>query len=67
LEDACGRTVYVFCKAVFLSLLHRKKSSGTDDLFRSFLAFLNAFLMCKELPWTVIEQTGAAIFMKQSV
>ena len=33
---------------------------------RAFLLFLNAFLMCKELPWIAIVQTGAALFARMS-
>ena len=63
LNDIADRIAAVFNKAVFLFLLHRRKSSGTDYLFQSFLAFLNAFLMCKELPWIVDKQIGAALFL----
>ena len=59
LNDIADRIAAVFNKAVFLFLLHRRKSSGTDYLFQSFLAFL----MCKELPWTVDKQIGAALFL----
>jgi hypothetical protein len=46
----------------FIPLLHRTKSSGTDDLFQSFHAFSNAFLLRKELPGLKSIRSGQLFF-----
>jgi hypothetical protein len=45
----------------FIPLLHRTKSSGTDDLFQSFYAFSNAFFAAQRAARIEIDSFRTAL------
>jgi hypothetical protein len=51
----------------FIPLLHRTKSSGTDDLFQSFHAFSNAFFAAQRAARIEIDSFRTALLFLKNV